>query len=207
MKFRPHHRRSGSALFLAAGAIAVISMISGVYFLAMLPKYRSVHQASSWRQAQEGALAGVNYAVRTLNAFALQPTNPDSYPWDTDWAGNPWSYSAGNPNGNHTLDPTDLPNLGGSAQAAVTSLTVDVYTRQGGSGNPWFRVRSSARANLPSGSISGDRRDLELRRMLLNTSVGGKPDPHVTRTLEVILKPKSRFSRAITTVQGLTLGN
>jgi hypothetical protein len=204
MQTRPCYSNRGSGLLAAVCAIAVLSLLLGSYLITLIPKYRSVHQAASWHDAHQAAEGGVNYAVQALNRFAASGGDPDSYAWDTDWAGNNWTFATAD--GDHTLDTADLPGFGGRGHARVSSLTVDVYTRDALSSRPWFRVRSSGRSDLPDRYLTADRRDLELRRMKLKTA-GAAPDPHVTRTVEAIIRPRSRFSRAISTVQGLTLGN
>jgi hypothetical protein len=88
---------------------------------------------------------------------------------------------------------------------------VDVYTREetgaAPTRNPWFRIRSTARADLPGKSVTSDGRDATLRRMKLGAKNGTADDPHATRTIEVVMRPRYRNSRAITTMTQLELGN
>jgi hypothetical protein len=67
-------------------------------------------------------------------------------------------------------------------------------------------VRSTARADLPGRYVSLDKRDAVVRRMALSANNGTVADPHVARTVEVILKPLYRFRDAIVTMQNLSLG-
>jgi hypothetical protein len=195
----------GSGLLIAVVTIAVLALLISAYFGALIPKYRSVHQAASWHEAHESALAGANYAMRALNEYAKLPMSPDSYNWTTDFAGNTWAVTTAD--AEHTLAAASLPKLGGRNHSAVTSLTLDVYTRHPSSGQPWFRIRSTARADLPGKTISADRRDSDLRRMNLTGKNSGAPDPHVSRVVEVITRPKFRFARAITMVESISLGS
>ena len=186
--------------------IAIFSLVIGAFYSALTPKYRSIHQGASWQESLHGAEAGADYGLFLLNQFAVSTRDPEAY----DWTANHWSYSnASYPsNGERVLDSSYLPALGGNNHVAVTRLTVDVYTRESAPPyTPWFRIRSTARADLPGKSMSVDKRDAELRRMKLTAKNGSLDDPHVTRTVEVIAMPKLRFPRAITTAQGLTLGN
>lgn len=204
-----HKHRSvsrGSTLIVAVLTIAVCSLIVGSLFQALLPRYRSVYQGANWQEALQGAEAGINFAQNTLDQFALSVPNPTAY----DWTGNGWSFTdpTYSLNGERTLATASLPVMGGQNNIVVTSLAIDVYTRSSTPPNaPWFRIRSTARADLPGRFVSADKRDVELRRMKLGAKKNGNDDPHVTRTVEAIAKPRFRFSRAITTALDLTLAN
>lgn len=217
---RSFSAEQGSGLLIAVVTIAVLTLLISAYFGALIPKYRSVHQAASWHEAHESALGGANYALQALNDFATKPTNPDAYNWRSDFAQNGWTDSGGEDFGvvrsNGTTADADsvrqlkdaaLPKLGGRNHAAVSSLTIDVYTRHPSSGQPWFRIRSTARADLPGKTITADRRDSELRHMKLNGANALGADPHVSRVVEVITRPRFRFARAITMVQSISLGS
>lgn len=196
---------SGGGLVVVMCTIALFSLLLGGFFVGLIPKYRSAHLGANWHEAHKAAEAGINYGLQTLNRFAVGGAHPDSYGWSADWAGNVWTYSTSN--GPRTLQAASLPVLGGRTNAKVSGLSIDVYTRHPASQTPWFRIRSSGRADVASRYVPADRRDVELRRMRLRGTSGGASDPHVTRTIEVIARPKSRFSRAITTVESLSLGN
>ncbi len=193
--------REGSILLGALMIIAISSLIIAAFYQMLIPRYRAAYQSASWQEALHGAEAGADYALQALNQMASASPDPSSY----DWAGNHWTVDATYPvNGIRTLETAYWPTLGGSNNVRVTSMTVDVYTRESTAPyNPWFRIRSSARADLPGRYITADRRDVELRRMKLHNLTAGKNDPYVGRTVEVIAKPKFRFPRAITTAQGL----
>lgn len=203
---RPHASSLGSALIVTIMTIAIFSLVIGAFYSALTPKYRSIYQGASWQESLHGAEAGADYGLLLLNQLAASTRNPDAY----DWTANQWSYSNASyaSNGERTRDAGYLPALGGSNNVAVTRLAVDVYTRDSAPPyTPWFRIRSTARADLPGKYVSVDSRDSELRRMKLTAKNGSFDDPHVTRTVELIARPKFRFSRAITTAQDMSLGN
>ncbi|MEO7317682.1 MAG: hypothetical protein ABIZ56_01700 [Chthoniobacteraceae bacterium] len=186
--------------------IAIFSLVIGAFYSALTPKYRSIYQGASWQESLHGAEAGADYGLFLLNQLAVSTSNPAEY----DWTANNWTYSNASytSNGERSLDSSYLPTFGGNNRVAVTRLAVDVYTRESAAPyRPWFRIRSTARADLPGKYLSVDHRDAELRRMKLTARNGSLDDPHVTRTVEVIARPKLRFARAITTAKGLTLGN
>ncbi len=194
---------------MATLIIAVLSMTIAAYYQTLVPKYRGAYQASSWQEALHGAEAGAENVIRSLNSWVATNTDPNAYPWTANgWTVTDATYAL---NGERTLGSGQLPSLGGPNQIRVTRVAVDVYTREEiGSAptrNPWFRVRSTARANLPGKYANSDSRDTELRRMKLSAKNGSAADPHVTRTVEVVLRPRYRYSRAITGVTGLALGN
>ena len=192
-------------MLAALATLALCSAMMVIFFQTLIPRYRSAHQAASWREALQGAEAGVNHAINELNQLAVSHPNTASYPW----AAKGWSlldplFSL---NGERLLDTSLLPLLGGSNNVSVTQLSIDVYTRQPMAPyHPWYRIRSTGKADLPDRFLGGDRRDGRLRRMQLSARTGGKSTPHVKRTVEVIVKPRHRFARAITTVRQLSLG-
>ena len=188
--------------------ILTLSVVS--YYQNLIPKFRGSYQGACWQEALHGAEAGADYALRQLNSWAGSNPNPDAYPWTTNsWAYTNATYST---NGERSLDSSQLPFLGGTSSVRVTKLTADVYTRENfGSSpslSPWFRIRSTARADLPGKYVSADSRDIQLRRMKLNAkNVAGAADPNVTRTVEIIARPRFAFSRAIVAVNNLSLGS
>ena len=203
MKWRTDN---GSTLAVTVITLAMCSVLVGIYIQSLLPKYRSAHQATSWRDAMQGAEAGINHGIYELNRFAASNRNSGSYPWaEQGWSLVDAVYSL---NGERILAAALNPVLGGSNNVAVTELAIDVYTRQPTAPyHPWFRIRSTGKADLPDRFVTDDRRDGRLRRMKLAARAAGRSAPHVTRTVEVIVKPRHRFSRAITTVGELALGS
>lgn len=201
--------QTGGTLLVVLLMIAVLAMTVGAYYQTLVPKFRSTYQASSWQEALHGAEAGADLVIRQLNTWAETTTNPDAYPWAAnEWVFDDPSFAT---NGARKLSPSALPILGGQNRVRVTSVSVDVYTRESIGAkptyNPWYRIRSSARADLPGRYIGTDQRDARLRRMKLGAFANDASDPHVTRTVEVIASPRYRFSRAITTRTNLALGD
>lgn len=210
MKMRIINRSRASTLVVALLIIATLGMAIAGYYRDLIPKYRGTHQGTAWHEALHGADAGVDLVISNLNSWAGVNGDPGAYPWTT----NGWSFTDATyaTNGERTLASGSLPVLGGPNNVRLTKLAVDVYTREtigtSPTYNPWFRVRSTARANLPDRYVPHDTRDTELRRMKLAAKTGGgAADPHVTRTVEVVLRPRYRGSRAITSVNNMSLGN
>ena len=199
----------GSTLVVTLLMVSVLAMVVAAYYQTLVPKFRGTYQASSWQEALHGSEGGADYVIRSLNSWASSTPDPDAYPWTT----NNWTVTdaAFDLNGERTLNTANLPNLGGNNHIRVTHVAVDVYTREtSGSpptGSPWFRIRSTARADLPGKFVTADSRDAELRRMKLGAKTSGVDDPYVARTIEVVVRPRYRFSRAITTMTDLELGN
>ena len=181
-------------------------MVIAGFYQTLVPKYQAAYQGASWQEALHGAEAGADYGLQCFNEFVVTTKDPEAY----DWAGNEWSFSDSSytNNGERALADSSLPVLGGPGNVAVTRLAVDVYTRVNTAPySPWYRIRSTARADLPGRYASADKRDAELRRMKLGDRTGGVSTPHVTRTVELIVRPKFRFSRAIVTALDMSLGN
>lgn len=198
---------TGSTLLVVMLLLAILAMVIGAYYQTLPSKYRDTYQATSWQEALHGAEAGVDVVLRQLNSWAETTPDPDAYPWGDAR----WTLDDAFPlNGTRTLGREALPVLGGSNRVRVSAVAVDVYTRQQAGTNaalhPWFRIRSTARANLPGRYAGTDSRDTRLRRMKLGARKDGAADPHVTRTVEVIAAPRYRFSRALTTTSDMTLG-
>ena len=210
MKMPSILRNRASTLIVALLIIATLGVTIAGYYRGIVPKFRGTHQGVSWHEALHGADAGVDLAIASLNNWAATGTNPDAYPWTS----NGWTLT--NPslasNGERTLATGSLASLGGPNNVRLTRLAVDVYTRETigttPTHTPWYRVRSTARADPPGKYVPQDSRDVEVRRMKLSAkTAAGADDPHVTRTIEVVLRPRYRFSRAITSVNNMSLGN
>ena len=205
-----HPSTRGSVLVITMIMVALIALSVASYYRNLIPKFRGTYQGAAWHEALHGAEAGADYALRQLNTWTGTTTDPNAYPWST----NSWTYTnlLYTANGERSLDAASLPVLGGPSNVRVTKITADVYTRENfGTSptlNPWFRIRSTARADLPGKYVSADSRDIALRRMKLAAKTGtGADDPHVTRTVEIIARPRYTFSHAIETVNDLSLGN
>jgi hypothetical protein len=206
-KRRP--KEEGSTLIVSVLVITILVLVVSAYYQSLVPRYRGTYQASSWQEALHGAEAGVDHTIRLLNGWTSSTADPDAYPWTSNgWTTTNATYAL---NGERTLNAANLPNLGGNNRVRVVRVAVDVYTREEigtePTRNPWFRIRATGRADLPGKVVSPDSRDTELRRMKLSAMNGTVPDPHVTRTVEAVMRPRYRFSRAITTVTDLALGN
>ena len=204
----PQHR--GSVLVITMIMVALLALSIAAYYRNLIPKFRGAYQAAAWHSALHGAEAGADYALRQLNNWAGSNADPNSYPWAT----NSWSYtdSSYTTNGERSLNLSICPVLGGPGNVRVTKITADVYTRENYGPaptlNPWFRIRSTARCDLPGKYVSADFRDIKLRRMKLSAKTNtGADDPYVSRTVEIIARPRYAFSRAIETVNNMTLGN
>ena len=187
--------------------ISILTFSVAAFYRALIPGYRSVYQGASWQEALHGAEAGADYALQTLNSYASSSPDTSTYSW-TGTTATATSYtplSSAN-NRERTLDA--LPQLGGANNVKLLNVSVDVYTRDTTTqNNPWYRIRSTARADLSDKYVSRDGREAELRRMKLTNKNGTVDDPYVARTVEMIVRPKFRFSSAITTATSLSLGN
>ena len=214
------HQEQGGVLITAIILITTVAVVLVAFYQGFVPKYRSIYQAASWQEALHGAEAGVDYTMQVLNNSASTTKNPDAYAWTgftttntnaaatTSGGGSAATPVSNLNNRERTLNAAQLPFLGGTNNVRVMKVSVDVYTRNNTPPNnssnayPWFRIRSTGKADVPGRTVPSDSRDTNLRRMKLNNA-----SPYVTRTVEVIARPKFRFSRAITTVTDLSLGN
>jgi hypothetical protein len=200
----------GSVLIITMIFIGVLALSVAAYYRNLIPKFRGTYQGAAWHEALHGAEGGADYVINVLNGWALSGLDPANFPWtSSSWSYTDASYTT---NGEVSLAAASLPVLGGQSNVRVTKVTADVYTREvigsTPSYNPWYRIRSTARADLPGKYVSADSRDIQLRRMKLAAkTASGADDPHVTRTVEVVVRPRYLFSRAILTVNSLSLGN
>jgi hypothetical protein len=132
-------------LMVTMVTIAISSALIGLFLRTLLPKYRSAHQGASWREALQGAEAGVNHGINELNELAGKQGNTSSYPWaEKGWSLADAAFSL---NGERLLNEALLPLLGGSSGVSVSKLTMDVYTRQARRITPGFE---SARPDAQS---------------------------------------------------------
>src|ERR1043166_7817938 len=178
----------GSVLIITMIFVGALALSVAAYYRNLIPKFRATYQGAAWHEALHGAEGGADYAINILNGWALDGLDPVNFPWTSS----NWSYTNSTyvTNGELSLAASVLPVLGGTSNVRVTKVTADVYTRENvgspASYNPWYRIRSTARADLPGKYVSADSRDVQLRRMKLAAKTAtGADDPHVTRTVEV----------------------
>ncbi|HZJ14861.1 MAG TPA: hypothetical protein VFD27_07420 [Chthoniobacteraceae bacterium] len=189
----------GSAIIAALVVIGILALMAATFFLRAMPAYRTTYQASAWQEARLAADAGIDYGMAAIQNSLPQP---DNYTWPT------WTLSDGSPISSRTDEPrlstppsTTLIHLGdGNARPAVVKVAIDVLTRDDNvSRNPWFRIRATGSAALPSSQLSLNKRDLFLRRMNLKQK-------RITRTVEVVARPLYLWEYALKTKGQLVLG-
>ena len=176
-------RQSGSAILAVLGILAVTLIAVGMALFATAGRSLSSHQSGRWSQAKHAAEAGVE--------LALMSAQNNSWTTTTD----PWTSAPGAPGAaavtkTFTLS-TGVPATGPTSAA----VSVDTITLEGAS---WVRIRSTGRADLSGGAVSGaDASDVTLRKLSLRrdrasgASVGAAP--RATRTLEVLAAPAGNF--------------
>lgn len=193
------NREAGSAIVAALILVGILGFLAATIFLKAMPAYRSSYQASAWHEARLASDAGIDFGMAAIQNSLPQP---DAYAWPG------WTLSDGSAITSKTDQPrmirppsNTLAHLGdGNARPAITQVAIDVLTRDDNvSRNPWFRIRSTGSADVPSSQLSLDKRDLLLRRMTLQKR-------HITRTVEVIARPVYLWEYALKTRGSMVLG-
>ena len=146
MKLCTIHSRAG-VLIATLIIIAILAFSVASFYRALIPGYRSVYQSASWQEALHGAEAGADYALQTLNGYASASSDPSSYTWTGTTVTNT-SYTPLSSASNREKTLNTLPQLGGPNNVKLLNVAIDVYTRDTTlQNNPWYRIRSTARAD------------------------------------------------------------
>ena len=177
--FRRH--QSGSAILAVLGILAVTLVAVGMALFETRSRSLGSHQSGRWSQAKHAAEAGVELALMSAQG--------------SSWISNGWTAAPGAPGAaavtkNFPLS-TGVPATGSTS----ADVSVDTITLEGAS---WLRIRSTGRADLSGGALSGaDAADVTLRKLSLRrdrasgASVGATP--RATRTLEVLAAPAGNY--------------
>jgi hypothetical protein len=188
-------RQSGSAIVAALGVLALTCMVIGTALMETGNRFRTSHQSSCWSQAASAAEAGAEMALMSAQ--------------NSSWTANGWTAAPGAP-GTAAVKKTFPLSAGVTATGIISAdVSVDKLTL---SGKQWLRIRSTGRANLPGGAVSGvDAQDVMLRKLSLRkdrtTGASVGTTPQATRTIEVLAEPttQSPFMRAILTNKKITM--
>lgn len=182
-------------MLAALGILAVTVLVVGSALSEARNRYRTSHQSSCWSQAAPAAEAGVELALMSAQ--------------NNSWTTNGWTAAPGAP-GTAAVTKSFPLSAGVSATGTISAdVSVDKITL---SGKDWLRVRSTGRANLSGGAVSGvDPQDVMLRKLSLQrdratgASVGSTPQ--ATRTVEILAEPttKSLFVRPLLMQQKFTM--
>ena len=80
MKIHPIKKTRASILIVALLIIASLGLTIAAYYRGVVPKFRGTHQGVAWNESLQGADAGVDLAISTLNSWAGSTTDPAAYP-------------------------------------------------------------------------------------------------------------------------------
>lgn len=215
MKTKSFKERHASVLIVALLTITIMTLICATSLFITTQNAGSGMQTSGWQQAMTAAEAGVDQAVRALNAT----TSGSPAPW-ANWKVVPYvnaaTYSlpsveptatatpaaAGTPDSSHynylpaSQCTINFPNSEGATSVSAW-VTVDKVGSSNllSSGKQWYRVRSTGQTTYPSSSTilsrtSNNRLDGDLRNTIgMHFSRKGGSFLGPTRTIEVILQP------------------
>ncbi len=188
----PHHRLEGSALATALIVTAFLSVMTASVLFVSMNRRQTVNQSSVWQEALTAAEAGVHQGVAQLERALSQnelPTNSGV------GAGQSFTLS--------------LPHSGEDSTGASAQYTLkrsDVTT--GGMLRPYYSIVSTGSVLLPGRmSISGDKRDVVLRKLNLVNLAAGSTVRTATRTVEAWVRPSYNTDAALKTDGLITLNN
>jgi hypothetical protein len=191
--------KAGSTLIAALLVLTILSVVAATVFRTAVPAYRGTYHGAAWHESRLAGDAGVDVALAAIQS-SLPNTNVYTWPGWTDQSGNPVVPGT---DGVRVLTPSStlLAHAGdGNAKPRVLRVEVDVITRDDNvAKNPWYRIRSTGLAEVPSSQLGLDKRDDFLRRMSLRKR-------YVTRTIEVETRPLYLWEYALKT-SGLVAWN
>ena len=204
-------RDAGMTTFLALFMLALLGFIGATVLLNVGRLYNGNEKVQGWQEALFAAEAGSDVALANLRrTISGSPTPFDAADgWTTTTSANNTVYTYTTPTTNQAGEGTyqtwavvtvDSP-IGSNATNPPTGLT-------DARGNQWYRIRSTGHARLPglarvSPDILGDlkgRHNNALRKFNLkydHLTGASLSVPEATRTVEVIVQPKTGFLPAL----------
>ncbi len=184
-------KKRGSTLLVTVSTIVILTLAMAHVSRVVTIRYRQFAQADSWHQSLSGADAGAELAIVALRS--------------RDWTG----WQGPDVNGVRTFNMPALVHGGDGNTAVTATVQVDSPPSFTTGAGVFYRIRSKGRASVPGGGYTGlDKYDNKLRHLSLfrdrdtGTAVAG--GAFVSRAIEVIAKPSSIFSRALTLTNWLT---
>jgi hypothetical protein len=186
------HSRDGSACLYVVLIITILTFSTAVVLRSTQEAHTNTFRTASWEEALPAAESGIDLGIAELRKNATVP--------ETAWLG-PWV--ASRTNGIVTASSVQTLTHGGEGGTkTVSTISVDSpASLVDYKGWRYYRIRSTGMTELTGTRNAGtERRDLDLRKYSLRkdrVTGGSLTQPHVTRTVEVIVRPKSAFSVAI----------
>jgi len=177
------------------GMIAILSLLAAHVCRVSSQRQLASFQETSWGESLAVAEAGADIAIAALRAGS--------------WTG--WTGPDGpNANGVRTLQTPVLSHDGEGNTSFYAVVKVDSPAAFSTSAGRFYRIRSTGTALLSGGAgrVTGEKLDNSLWRLGLKrnrdtgTAVAGAG--LVSRTVEVVARPSSLFTRAITLTNAIT---
>ena len=183
---RHFHGNRGSALFLALGIIAVLSLLAANVCRVTAQRHRACFQETSWGESLAAAEAGADIAIAALRSGS--------------WTG----WTAPDANGVRTFQTPVLTHDGEGNTSFYATMTADSPAAFQTFDGKFYRIRSTGTALLSggTGTVSQDKLNNSLWKLSLkknrDTGAAVTGAGLVSRTIEIIAKPGTLFPRAIT---------
>ncbi|MHA3772683.1 DUF7305 domain-containing protein [Verrucomicrobiota bacterium sgz303538] len=198
--------KRGSALVMSVTAATVLAGLSAAAFLTLESKYRTVHQAASWKEALFTAEGGVEMAVNEIRKD-LQSPGAAFQGWQRSGDVISGDGTTQQPIGSsgtvsYSFSSNVLLRSGEGAQRSWAEVTVDAPAfLKDRTGEQWYRIRSRGVAELPGlRPAVNDKQDRALRKFsFFNDRRTGNAltSPQTARTIEAIAKPVGAFRLAL----------
>jgi hypothetical protein len=206
-------RNQGSILVWTVLTISVLSLLIAEVIRVVSIKYQNALQSTQWQAALLGAESGIDLGIVELRKGL--------YPSSLYGNMTPFPTASATPSGSWDGVPTADGSTGGhetltipSAGLAGTSVTVDVRVDKPNSildstnGYQYYRIRSTGRLPITGPArVTDNKYDSNLRKLSLRWDrfVPGPTAPHVSRTIEAVVKPVSSSDLAILSMSQLNL--
>lgn len=215
-----HQSPRGSALVIALLFAGVIIAIGATSFTVINNKYVTVHQAASWQEALLTADAGVDMALTEIRKQLWAPTEAWNN-WTLDGSAETPATSAALATGTTAVYRTSdviVRDRGEGASESYAIVTVDAPPNlKDGTGEQWYRIRSTGICGLPSGgsirgrALGGEKSDARLRKFDVRfdrfDSTNTLTEPRASRRIEAIAKPQGAFRTALFGVETINMNN
>lgn len=221
-------RQDGSVLLVSLAVVTILALLVGTTLLSTSNKYFTAYQWASWQEALQGAESAADLAMTAMRkdvnnqaAFGGWIATIGGQTKQLDSTGS-YTDNSGQGNGNqqkitlqslrsHAVDSLTYntwlsPHAGEGNSNLRMSVTIDApSTLVDSSQRQWLRVRASGSTDLTGPKrVSEERLDNRLRKLglfwdnVLKQDLGSSARGVASRKIELVAKPVSMFSGALT---------
>lgn len=187
-------------------SLMVLALIAANVLQTVTWRYGTVFQTAAWQQALFAGESGVDIGLEAVRTDLTDPTKA--------WTG--WTSGTDGYGDYRQYSPVTVAN-GSAGIGRVQIADLKVYHKLNATPNPliqgtdqWYLIRASGTSELARVAHLPSKADLMLRRFSIIRNIKTQQPvstPQVSRTIEVVCRPRRAFARALTAEDLIKMNN